>query len=58
MKKLAIALGYLLAVCSAYAAPIKGLVDVATGKEIPDADLRYMRVGITNSYGAFRKSVV
>ena len=54
MKKLtAVALVCLLAACSAYAGPIKGLVDVGTGREVPDADARYMRIGITNSYGAF-----
>jgi len=35
------------------AAPIRGLVDIATGIEVPDADARYLIKGVTNSLGWF-----
>lgn len=44
MKKIGIFLCVLMAVVPAFAGPIKGLVDVATGMEVPDADLRYVMI--------------
>ena len=53
MKKLAVCgLMALVALGSALAGPIKGLVDVGTGKEVPDADLRYLLVGVPVPYAS------
>jgi hypothetical protein len=54
MKKFAVCgLMALMALGSALAGPIKGLVDVGTGKEVPDADLRYLLVGVPVLYSSF-----
>ena len=36
-----------------YGGPIKGLVDIGTGQEVPDADARYAVIGGTNSTAWF-----
>jgi hypothetical protein len=47
MKRLFLAIFCLLVAIHASAAPILGLVDGATGEEIPDADARYALAGAT-----------
>jgi len=42
----------------ATAGPIRGLVDIGTGEEIPDADARYLRADTTNSTGWFTNLTV
>lgn len=44
---------FVLLSLTALSNPIKGLVDIATGREVPDADLRYLKVGVTNNTGYF-----
>lgn len=59
MKKMFALLVSMLALAGmGLAAPIIGLTDRATGRGVPDADLRYLKVGSTNTLGVFSNLTV
>lgn len=51
MKRFSIVYACVLSASLAIAAPIRGLVDGATGQGVPDADIRYYRIGSPLSLG-------
>jgi len=53
MRKLTIGILCLLMAVVTSAGPIRGLVDIGTGQEVPDADSRYVLAGITNQTATF-----
>jgi hypothetical protein len=59
MKKMFALLVSILALAGmGLAAPIIGLTDRATGRGVPDADLRYLQIGTTNNVGIFSNLTV